>query len=62
MSPKATLSVLLCVLWFQAVPEVAREFIWTRNIRLDNLVLGRYTATGPAKVRLMVLLVDPRSL
>ena len=24
MSPKATLSVLLCVLWFQAVPEVAR--------------------------------------
>jgi hypothetical protein len=23
------------------------EFIWTRNIRLDNLVLARYTATGP---------------
>jgi hypothetical protein len=23
------------------------EFLWTRNIRLDNLVLGRYTATGP---------------
>jgi hypothetical protein len=25
------------------------EFIWTRNIRLDNLVLARYTATGPRK-------------
>ena len=23
------------------------EFIWTRNIRLDNLVLARYTARGP---------------
>jgi hypothetical protein len=23
------------------------EFIWTRSIRLDNLVLARYTATGP---------------
>ena len=23
------------------------EFIWTRNIRLDNLVLARYRATGP---------------
>ena len=25
------------------------EFLWTRNIRLDNLVLGRYTATGPRR-------------
>jgi hypothetical protein len=25
------------------------EFIWTRNIRLDNLVLARYTATGPRR-------------
>ena len=25
------------------------EFVWTRNIRLDNLVLGRYTATGPRR-------------
>ena len=25
------------------------EFIWTRNIRLDNLVLARYTARGPRK-------------
>ena len=25
------------------------EFIWTRNIRLDNLVLARFTATGPRK-------------
>jgi hypothetical protein len=25
------------------------EFIWTRSIRLDNLVLARYTATGPRK-------------
>jgi hypothetical protein len=25
------------------------EFIWTRNIRLDNLVLARYTAKGPRK-------------
>jgi hypothetical protein len=25
------------------------EFVWTRNIRLDNLVLARYTATGPRK-------------
>jgi hypothetical protein len=25
------------------------EFIWTRNIRLDNLVLARYTAPGPRK-------------
>ena len=23
------------------------EFIWTRNIRLDNLVLARFTAKGP---------------
>jgi hypothetical protein len=23
------------------------EFIWTRSIRLDNLVLARYTARGP---------------
>jgi hypothetical protein len=25
------------------------EFIWTRNIRLDNLVLARYTARGPRR-------------
>ena len=25
------------------------EFIWTRNIRLDNLVLARFTATGPRR-------------
>jgi hypothetical protein len=25
------------------------EFIWTRNLRLDNLVLARYTAKGPRK-------------
>ncbi len=25
------------------------EFLWTRNIRLDNLVLSRYTATGPRR-------------
>jgi len=25
------------------------EFLWTRNLRLDNLVLFRYTATGPRK-------------
>ena len=25
------------------------EFIWTRNIKLDNLVLARYTAKGPRK-------------
>jgi hypothetical protein len=25
------------------------EFIWTRNLRLDNLVLARYTAKGPKK-------------
>ena len=25
------------------------EFLWTRNIRLDNLVLGRYTAIGPRR-------------
>lgn len=25
------------------------EFIWTPNIRLDNLVLARYTATGPRR-------------
>ena len=25
------------------------EFIWTKNIRLDNLVLARYTATGPRR-------------
>ena len=25
----------------------AAEFIWTRNLRLDNLVLARYTAKGP---------------
>ena len=25
------------------------KFIWTRNIRLDNLVLARYTAKGPRK-------------
>ena len=25
------------------------EFIWTRSIRLDNLVLARYTATGPRR-------------
>ena len=24
-------------------------FIWTRNIRLDNLVLARYTARGPRR-------------
>jgi hypothetical protein len=27
------------------------EFIWTRNIRLDNLVLARYTARGPRNPR-----------
>ena len=27
------------------------EFIWTRSIRLDNLVLARYTAKGPRKTR-----------
>jgi hypothetical protein len=25
------------------------EFIWTRSIRLDNLVLARFTATGPRR-------------
>ena len=25
------------------------EFIWTRNLKLDNLVLSRYTAKGPRK-------------
>lgn len=25
------------------------EFIWTRNLRLDNLVLARYTAKGPRR-------------
>ena len=25
------------------------QFIWTKNIRLDNLVLARYTATGPRR-------------
>jgi hypothetical protein len=25
------------------------EFIWTRNLRLDNVVLARYTAKGPRK-------------
>jgi hypothetical protein len=25
------------------------EFIWTRNLRLDNLMLARYTAKGPRK-------------
>jgi hypothetical protein len=25
------------------------EFIWSRNIRLDNLVLARYTAGGPRR-------------
>jgi hypothetical protein len=25
------------------------EFIWTRNIRLDNLVLARFTASGPRR-------------
>lgn len=25
------------------------EFIWTRNLKLDNLVLARYTAKGPRK-------------
>lgn len=25
------------------------EFIWTRNLRLDNLMLARYTARGPRK-------------
>jgi hypothetical protein len=25
------------------------QFIWTRNLRLDNLVLARYTARGPAR-------------
>ena len=25
------------------------EFIWTRNLLLDNLVLARYTATGPRR-------------
>jgi hypothetical protein len=25
------------------------EFIWTHNIRLDNLVLARYTARGPRR-------------
>jgi len=25
------------------------EFIWTHNIRLDNLVLARYTASGPRR-------------
>jgi hypothetical protein len=25
------------------------RFIWTRNLRLDNLVLARYTATGPRR-------------
>ncbi len=25
------------------------EFIWTRNLRLDNLMLTRYTAKGPRK-------------
>lgn len=25
------------------------EFVWTRNIRLDNLVLARYTARGPRR-------------
>ena len=23
------------------------RFIWTKNLRLDNMVLARYTATGP---------------
>jgi hypothetical protein len=27
------------------------EFIWTRSIRLDNLVLARYTAAGPRTKR-----------
>ncbi len=27
------------------------QFIWTRNLRLDNLVLGRYTGRGPAQMR-----------
>jgi hypothetical protein len=25
------------------------EFIWTRNLLLDNVVLARYTATGPRR-------------
>ena len=25
------------------------EFIWTHNIRLDDLVLARYTAKGPRR-------------
>ena len=25
------------------------EFIWTRNLRLDNMILARYTAKGPRK-------------
>jgi hypothetical protein len=25
------------------------EFIWTRNLHLDDLVLARYTARGPRK-------------
>jgi len=25
------------------------RFIWTKNLRLDNVILARYTATGPAR-------------
>ena len=33
------------------VAQVFRDaqFIWTKNLRLDNLVLARYTAAGPVK-------------
>ena len=36
---------------YTRVAQVFRnaEFIWTKNLRLDNLVLARYTAKGPAR-------------
>jgi len=36
---------------YRSVAKVFQDaqFIWTRNLRLDNLVLARYTAKGPRK-------------
>ena len=52
--PSATIWPASAVTNQRAYTEYAKtfgnaEFIWTRNLLLDNLVLARYTATGPRR-------------